>query len=118
MKGKLSDDPLPNSLDVRGLRCGCAVQLIVSAQALESLPASALSVRNSVVAMSIADAALPAATAATTPASTSALKPDVSRAMASMQQSARRANVYNAAYYDRRVRPNHSPFLLILGIAY
>lgn len=93
---------------------------VVSAQAIEGLPASASTVRNTVVAMSIADAALPAAAAASVSPSSVAMKPEISRALASMQPVARRprANLYNVTYYDRRARPYHMHFPLILGIAY
>jgi hypothetical protein len=105
--------------------------LVPAARADNGLPASASAVRNAIVAMSLADAAMPFALAVSTagrddrpvvlPASSAALKPETSAAMASMKPaSARSANATyeTTAFYDRRVRPYRDPFLLILGVAY
>lgn len=100
------------------------------ARADTPLPASATAVRHAIIAMSLADAALPAAAAASitreerpaiVPASSAAMKPETSAAMASMKvASARHANSGYAtiASSDRRIRPYRDPFVLILGVAY
>lgn len=94
------------------------------------LPASALAVRNAIIAMSLADAAIPFAVAisdtrderpAVVPASSAAMKPENSAAMASIRTASARntnAGYYSTVSYDRRVRSYNIPFPLILGIAY
>ena len=102
---------------------------VAAARADTTLPASATTVRNAIIAMSLADAAMPAAVAvsggvdqlALVPASAAAMKPESSAAMAAMRPtSGRNANggYVRVVSSDRRVRTYAYPFPLILGIAY
>ena len=104
--------------------------LISAARADAPLPASATAVRNAIVAMALADAAMPVAVAASmtrderagiVALSSAAMLPETSAAMASMKVASARSPTTGYATTvsaNRRVRPYRDPFLLILGVAY
>jgi hypothetical protein len=94
------------------LMAGAIVAAHPAAAEPAALPAAALALRSEVVAISLAEAASPAARALAAPQAAT------SRAYAQMQPIRRVRTASAERLIERRVRMHRDPFFLAVGVAY